>query len=128
MLRAAALPAPREVVSWAERLVSGCRDPISVVLPLTAAEREFKAMRALMHQPNHHEMRGARRAQAPSRFREFLDRDGMDVGEKAHREGQVTAPVGACLARVPRSRPTGLRSFRRGRCGSAHLAPRPRVS
>lgn len=41
MLRAAALPAPREVVTWAERLVSECRDLISVVLPLTAAEREF---------------------------------------------------------------------------------------
>jgi len=41
MLRAAALPAPKEVVTWAERLVSGCRDLISVVLPLTAAEREF---------------------------------------------------------------------------------------
>jgi len=41
MLRAAALPALKEVVTWAERLVSGCRDLISVVLPLTAAEREF---------------------------------------------------------------------------------------
>jgi len=40
-LRTATLPAPKEVAAWGERLVSECRDLLSDVLPLTAAEREF---------------------------------------------------------------------------------------
>jgi predicted nucleotidyltransferase component of viral defense system len=40
-LRTAALPARHEVVSWGERLVSECRDRLSVVLPLTESEHDF---------------------------------------------------------------------------------------
>ncbi|MBI3075686.1 MAG: nucleotidyl transferase AbiEii/AbiGii toxin family protein [Deltaproteobacteria bacterium] len=41
VLRIANLPGAAEVSSWADRLVSECRDLVSMVLPLTAEEREF---------------------------------------------------------------------------------------
>lgn len=40
-LRAAEVPGPKEIAAWGEKLVSECRDLLSVVLPLTAEEREF---------------------------------------------------------------------------------------
>ncbi len=42
-LRVATLPSRGEVSSWGERLVSECRDRLSVVLPLTDSERDFVA-------------------------------------------------------------------------------------
>jgi hypothetical protein len=57
----------------------------------SAGLRLERACVRFMHQPNHHQMRGARSAQAPPHFLEFLDQHSMECG-KSQSPGTLVGP------------------------------------